>query len=198
MSPELRRQMIVRSTLALIAEHGLALTTRQIALAAGISEATMFQVFADKDELLHACMVEAARPDEVLRELAGIPLDGSVTARLLEAAGALEAYLTRMGTVMAYLEASGHARAWRESAASTAGLREVHEAVESVVASLAALLAPEEDSLRLPPGQIAQAYFDLLFARSRVLGRPLSDSQLPGLVQLLVHGALMTTDAPRG
>ncbi|WP_406174401.1 TetR family transcriptional regulator [Streptomyces sp. NBC_00996] len=191
MSPQLRRQMIVRSTLALIAEHGLAVTTRQVARAAGISEATIFQVFADKHELLNACMAETARSDDVLRELADIPLDASVTARLLAAAGALETYLTRMGTVVAYLEAVGHTRARRQSTASTAGMREVREAVESVVASLAALLAPEEDSLRLPPLQIAQAYFDLLFARSRELDRPLRDSQLPDLVQLLVHGALV-------
>ncbi|EFL35400.1 conserved hypothetical protein [Streptomyces viridochromogenes DSM 40736] len=191
MSPQLRRQMIVRSTLALIAEHGLAVTTRQVARAAGINEATIFQVFADKHELLNACMAEAARCDDVLRELADIPLGASVTARLLAAAGALETYLMRMGTVVAYLEAVGHTRARRESTASTAGMREVREAVESVVASLAALLAPEEGSLRLPPLQIAQAYFDLLFARSRELDRPLCDSQLPDLVQLLVHGALV-------
>ncbi|MET9610660.1 TetR/AcrR family transcriptional regulator [Streptomyces sp. NPDC006512] len=191
MSPELRRQMIVRSTLSLIAERGLAVTTGRIARAAGISEATIFHVFTDKGELLDACAAEAARPDDALRALAGIPLDAPVTARLLASADVLEAYLTRMGTVVAYLETAGHARARHEPAAPTGGLREVREAVDSVVSALAALLAPEEESLRLPAPQIARTFFDLLFARSRNPGHQAGDPPLPDLVQLLVHGALV-------
>ncbi|WP_256098444.1 TetR/AcrR family transcriptional regulator [Streptomyces agglomeratus] len=196
MSPELRRQMIVRSTLSLIAGNGLAVTTGRIARAAGISEATIFHVFTDKGELLDACIAEAARADDVVCALADIPLDASVAARLLASAEALEAYLTRMGTVVAYLETTGHARARGGSAASAEGMREVREAVDSIVASLSALLAPEEESLRLPAPQIARAFFDLLFARSRNPDHPLPAPCLPDLVQLLVHGALVAAAPP--
>ncbi|MFI1227533.1 MULTISPECIES: TetR/AcrR family transcriptional regulator [unclassified Streptomyces] len=196
MSPELRRQMIVRSALALIAENGLAVTTGHIARAAGISEATIFQVFTSKDKLLDACLAEAARPDEVLRELADIPLDASVAARLTAAAGALEAYLPRIGTTIAYAEVVGHPRAHRGPITESKGIREAREAFGSIVSSLATLLAPEEKSLRMPAPQIAQTFFDLLFARSRDPDHPLRDPQLPDLVQLLVHGALVGT-SPR-
>lgn len=37
-------------------EHGAGVTTRQIATAAGVSEGTIFNVFADKDELLQAAL----------------------------------------------------------------------------------------------------------------------------------------------
>ena len=52
MSPEDRRQMIVRAVLPLVVEHGAAVTTSQIARAAGICEGTVFRAFKDKDELL--------------------------------------------------------------------------------------------------------------------------------------------------
>lgn len=64
MAPGSRREMIVRAALPLVIEHGSAVTTRQIARAAGIGEGTIFRVFADKDELLEACVSE---PVEISR-----------------------------------------------------------------------------------------------------------------------------------
>ncbi|WP_243714648.1 TetR/AcrR family transcriptional regulator, partial [Actinomadura bangladeshensis] len=106
MSPQQRREMIVRTALPLVAEHGTAVTTGQIARAAGIGEATIFRVFADKDELLDACVAEALRPDHVLAEIEAIPLDQPLTARLTEASAAIEAYLARMGLVIGALHAT--------------------------------------------------------------------------------------------
>jgi AcrR family transcriptional regulator len=107
MTPEERREMIVRTALPLVSEHGAAVTTGQISRAAGIGEATIFRVFADKDELLDACVAEAVRTDHVLGEIAAIPLDQPLNARLAEAAAAMDAYLARMGTVIGALHATG-------------------------------------------------------------------------------------------
>ncbi|TDC94984.1 TetR/AcrR family transcriptional regulator, partial [Actinomadura sp. 7K507] len=107
MSAHQRREMIVRTALPLVAEHGTTVTTGQIARAAGIGEATIFRVFADKDELLDACIAEAQRADDVLAEIAAIPLDQPLPDRLAEAATAMEAYLARMGTVIGALHATG-------------------------------------------------------------------------------------------
>src|SRR4051794_26805378 len=49
-----RRAAIIDAVVPLLREHGEAVTCRQIALAAGIAEGTIFRVFADKDELLLA------------------------------------------------------------------------------------------------------------------------------------------------
>ncbi|WP_327084978.1 hypothetical protein OIE66_21675 [Nonomuraea sp. NBC_01738] len=50
--------------------------------------------------MLDACIAEAMNPDHVLRELASIPLDEPLAARLAQAAEAVRAHLDRMGTVM--------------------------------------------------------------------------------------------------
>jgi AcrR family transcriptional regulator len=56
---EERRSTIVEAALPLFLEQGAAITTREIATAAGIAEGTIFRVFPDKTALLDA-VVEAA------------------------------------------------------------------------------------------------------------------------------------------
>ncbi|MEU4244611.1 TetR family transcriptional regulator [Actinoplanes sp. NPDC026619] len=101
MSPGRRREMIVAAAVPLLVEHGAAVSTLQIAKAAGIGEATIFRAFTDKDDLLHACVVAVLRNDQVLAELDAVPLDQPLAARLVEAAATLRAYLDRMGAVIA-------------------------------------------------------------------------------------------------
>jgi AcrR family transcriptional regulator len=73
--PEARRQAIVHAALPLLAERGLAVTTRDLATAAQVSEGTLFNVFADKDELIDA--VIAAATDQAPIEQAIAAIDGS-------------------------------------------------------------------------------------------------------------------------
>ncbi|GAA2211725.1 hypothetical protein GCM10009850_071850 [Nonomuraea monospora] len=110
MSPEQRREMIVRAALPLVVEYGTSVTTAQIARAAGIGEGTIFRAFGDKETLLAACMAEAARPDDTLAHVAAISLDLPLAERLEEAADALRGYLARMGAVAGALAASGGLR----------------------------------------------------------------------------------------
>lgn len=82
--PEARRQAIVEATLPLLMEHGLAVTTRQIAEAAGIAEGTIFRVFPDKDALIAAVMEKALDPAPLEARLAtidaGLPLEERLVA----------------------------------------------------------------------------------------------------------------------
>jgi len=54
-----RRSMIVTAALSLLLEHGEMVKTRDIAVAAGIAEGTIFRVFATKDDLI-AAVIETA------------------------------------------------------------------------------------------------------------------------------------------
>ncbi|MFB9527064.1 TetR/AcrR family transcriptional regulator [Nonomuraea roseola] len=178
MSPDQRRAMIVAAALPLVAESGTAVTTSQIARAAGIGEATVFRVFADKDEVLNACMAEALRPDHAVAEIAAISMDQPLADRLTEAADALQAHLARIGTVAGALMASGHVR--RESAARPGDREGSMEAIKAAVAELF-----EPGTLRVPADQAAAVFLGLLFTRGRT-----GDPGTAALVEIFLYGAL--------
>jgi AcrR family transcriptional regulator len=169
MNPEDRRAMIVRSVLPLVLEHGAAVTTHQIARAAGIGEGTIFRAFKDKDELLDACVSEAIKPDDALAAIAEIPLDQPLADRLVEAADTLAAHLHRMGTMMSAMHASGRSRRDPEQRAKNksrgrGGRRETMTAMSEAMVDL---LQPEKAKLRLPAEQIASLFLSLLFGGAR-------------------------------
>ncbi|MER7011831.1 TetR/AcrR family transcriptional regulator [Saccharopolyspora sp. NPDC000359] len=188
MSPEERRAMIIASALPLVAEFGAAVTTKQVARAAGIGEGTIFRVFEDKDELLAECVTEAFRPDQVAREIESIPLDQPLADRLRTAADALAAHLERIGAVVGALQASGHpagARSLRHKKdRSKPPRRPDGHGVRDAVAEL---FEPERDSLRLPSDKLAAMFLGFLHTRGRM-----GDSagvEPADLVDLFLHGA---------
>jgi AcrR family transcriptional regulator len=219
MSPEARREMIVAAALPLLVEHGAAIGTAQIAKAAGIGEATIFRVFTDKDELLDACVAAALRNDHVLAELDAVPLDQPLAARLIEAAATLQAYLHRMGTVIATVHAAGR----RTDAARRApgrgdgrpgrgdGVRsdggpgrgdggesgraafaEREEASEQTLRAVVRLLEPDRAALRLPIEQLAAVFLGMLFTRR---GAPAAGTPTETLVDIFLHGVVATEAA---
>lgn len=195
MDPDHRREMIVRAALPLVIERGSAVTTRQIARAAGIGEGTIFRVFADKDELLDACVSEALSPDSALAELASVSLDQPLTARLSEAASALHAHLDRVGAVVGALHATGgRGRTGRPGSAGGTPDREASSA--RVREALSELFEPERESLRLSPEEAALIFLGLQFVGA---GRPTEGDEqantspqlsVPDLVDVFLHGIL--------
>jgi AcrR family transcriptional regulator len=82
---EERRSTIVAATLPLFLEQGAAVTTREIAQAAGIAEGTIFRVFADKTALLDAVIEAALDPTPANAAMQAIDPDLSFEARLVAA-----------------------------------------------------------------------------------------------------------------
>ncbi|MER7128793.1 TetR/AcrR family transcriptional regulator [Streptosporangium saharense] len=187
--------MIVMAALPLVAEHGAAVTTAQIARAAGIGEATVFRAFTDKDELLDACVAEALRSDHVLEQLASVPLDQPLTERLAEAADAMRAHMTRIGAVLGALHASGRRSRGpqpREAREDDPQPREPPDRATSFRATreaLTELFEPDRDRLRLPPERLAALFLSLMFAGARgAAGDP--ESSITEVVDVFVHGIL--------
>ncbi|MEV4399287.1 TetR/AcrR family transcriptional regulator [Nonomuraea sp. NPDC049607] len=221
MSPERRREMIVKAALPLVVEYGTSVTTAQVARAAGIGEGTIFRAFGDKEALLAACMAEALRPDDTLAHVSAISLDLPLAERLLEAAEALRGYLARMGAVAGALATtgglrrpapapapgpasshgegerpgSGQGEGERPGASGGAGGRPASGREESMAASreaLAGLFEPERDRLRLAPEHLADAFQFMVMAAGRGPS-PLGSAEL---VDLFLNGALTGGERP--
>jgi AcrR family transcriptional regulator len=188
MSPEERREMIVQAAVPLVTEYGAAVTTSQIARAAGIAEGTIFRVFADKDEVLAACFAEVLRPDRVEAEIAAISLDQPLADRLAEAADALHAHFGRLGALFGAVQRSGY------NPPRSGGEGAPREGCENSQPmqwnALADLFEPEREQLRLPAAQLASAFVALLMQ----CGRHPDDPSIPDTaeaIQLLLHGAFL-------
>ncbi|MEV3985720.1 TetR/AcrR family transcriptional regulator [Nonomuraea sp. NPDC049758] len=214
MSPERRREMIVKAALPLVVEYGTSVTTAQVARAAGIGEGTIFRAFGDKEALLAACMAEALRPDDTLAHVSAISLDLPLADRLVEATEALRGYLARMGAVAGALATTGGLRrpapggeprpasgnepgptAGGEPRAAEGGGRPGAGREESMAASreaLAGLFEPERDRLRLAPERLAEAFQFLVMAAGRGPS-PLGSEEL---VDLFLNGALGAGERP--
>jgi len=174
--------MIVAAALPLLVEHGAAVTTLQIAKAAGIGEATIFRAFADKDELLAACVAAALRNQHVLAELDAVPLDQPLAARLTEAAATLRAYLDRMGAVIGAVHAAS-----RRGERGAPGDRE--NATERTRQAVIRLLEPDQARLRLPVDQLASILLGMLFGRGGPGG---VETPIETLVDVFLHGVVDT------
>ncbi|MFE7531439.1 TetR/AcrR family transcriptional regulator [Kitasatospora sp. NPDC057542] len=195
MDPDSRREMIVRAALPLVIEHGSAVTTRQVARAADIGEGTIFRVFADKAELLDACVTEALSPDHALAELALVSMDQPLAARLTEAASALQAHLDRVGAVLGALHATGgRGRSGRPG--SPGGTPDRAAGSLPVREALVEIFEPERESLRLSPEQAALIFLGLLFAGTGMppAGGGSADASpqwgVRDLVDVFLHGVL--------
>ncbi|MFF2922292.1 TetR/AcrR family transcriptional regulator [Streptomyces celluloflavus] len=195
MNVEQRRAMIVAAALPLVAEYGAAVTTGRIARAAGIGEATIFRAFKDKSEVLDACVTEALGTDHVLRELGSISLDEPLAVRLAEAAEAVRAHLERLGTLVGALHASGHrggpARPGERPPPDGRTPDGRTQSLATLRDSVAELIEPDRDALRLSPEKVAAVFLGLLFARLRT---PIAEDDAPlspeELIAVLLHGIL--------
>jgi AcrR family transcriptional regulator len=156
-------------------------------------------VFADKDALLDACVVEALDPTNVLGELRSISLEQPLDARLVEAAEALRAHLDRMGTVIGALHASGHASGQRRRAdRAEHGADPPREppangdgSQVAVREAFAELFEPDQESLRLPVEKLTDVFLALTFGRGRMPGGDHQPLDTTVLVDLFLHGALI-------
>src|SRR5262249_52253092 len=90
LAPEERRAAIVAATVPLLREHGVLVTTRQIADAAGVAEGTIFGVFPDKPSLIRAAVLSALDPEQGVRRIAAVQ-SPDLRVRLKETARILTA-----------------------------------------------------------------------------------------------------------
>ncbi|MGH3989046.1 MAG: TetR/AcrR family transcriptional regulator [Pseudonocardiaceae bacterium] len=188
MTPDDRRAAIVAATLPLIAEYGATVTTGQIAGASGVAEGTVFRAFADKQELLAACLDAAFDPADPVATLRQIPRDLPVADRLLRATATVAEHWDRAISV-------GHAiRTACTGPPKPGSSSGPGKAMRELITALAELLGPDATTLRLSPERTAQLFLlavtsdRILRLRMGGLGAPALDTE--ELVEVFLHGAL--------
>jgi AcrR family transcriptional regulator len=167
MAPDERRRAIVEVAVPLLLQHGHAVTTKQIAEAAGIAEGTIFRVFEDKAALLMAAAEETMNPSTGSDDLAAA-LEGltDLRERVLVTARSLHARAEKVMAVMMAL------RGLWLSQASEQQRREprpgppqfVIDSHRALLDRLTTVFEPHRDELDVEPRQAA------LLLRTLVLG----------------------------
>ena len=179
--PEERRAAIVDATLPLLLEHGTAVTTRMIAVAAGIAEGTIFRVFPDKDSLIQAVVDKAFDQAPTDAALAEIDLSLPFEERLTMAVVIVQARFSNIWRLIANVGPDKVPSDRRRPPPDIPGL--------------IALFEPDAEHLRHDPVEAARMLRALTLACSHpalILDKPMSAADI---VSLMLDGVRRRTDS---
>src|SRR4051812_32951043 len=169
--PAERRAAIVDAVGPLVIEHGSAVTTKQIAQRAGVSEGTIFNVFVDKEQLIDAVIDAALDPQPLEERLAAIDTGLPFEARLIAATQEVQLRMMHIWRLLSALGPPAH--------------RQPRQIPQSP--SLAAIFASEPGRVRVDPAAAARR----LRAMTLTLTHPLmtDDPATPEeIVDAFLHG----------
>ncbi|GAB3608686.1 hypothetical protein GCM10027414_08110 [Humibacter ginsengiterrae] len=185
--PEERKASIIDAVIPAMIEHGAALTSRQIAEAAGVAEGTIFRVFGDKETLL--------------REAADVYLDSApVRASIAEIDPGLPLE-AKVGRILHVLRRRFHGVISIMSAIGYTGSEPPHlrnrkpEQKWEYASTVARLIEPELDRLNVPAEHVAPFIRIVAFAMSvpEFTVEPSFDDDT--LTRLIVYGIAGGTTA---
>jgi AcrR family transcriptional regulator len=189
LAPDDRRAALVAATLPLLRTHGAAVTTRQIAEAAGVAEGTIFGVFPDKASLVAAALESVFDAGPVLRALSAIDPQASLRARLVDAAAILVRQVESSVPLMMLARTMPFDT---DDSPLAAMLRSRRRAVEAV----AELIEPDRAQLRRSPDTTAGVLFALVASTVRgdlPTEKPFTPDEI---VAVLLDGLLARTAEP--
>ncbi|MEV0270217.1 TetR/AcrR family transcriptional regulator [Hamadaea sp. NPDC050747] len=192
MAPDDRRAAIIAATIPLLKEHGVLVTTKQIAEAAGVAEGTIFGVFPDKPSLVRAAIMSVFDPAPLERALSAIDPEQDLRGRLVDTAHILVRGLKESGKLIGLIRTAAKGE---DDAGEMVG--KMKEMRERTFGAVAGVIEPDRQRLRVPTETAAHMLVSLVFAMGQqgLLGQatpqdfqPLDAEQI---VSLLLDGLLV-------
>ncbi|MET0787734.1 MAG: TetR/AcrR family transcriptional regulator [Cellulomonas sp.] len=206
--PDERRAAILLAVRPVLLARGAAVTSRELAEAAGVAEGTLFRVFTDKITLIREAVLAAIDPADAVPEIAQIdrslPLREKLLVLMTRAQAHVGDSMRWMGLLheVGRLEPAGPTAENREAAIRQWGRRQ-QAGTAAVTAAVAELLEPDAHLLRLPLADVIELFNTVLLGatmRTVEAARRGLDTGPPDpeqLVDLLLHGALAPTSTDR-
>ena len=186
MSVEDRQAAIMAVAIPMLIERGGAVTTGEIAAAAGIAEGTLFRAFKDKQALYAACLNAVLESDAEVAHIEGIDRSLPLTERLTEAVRVTSDYQNRAWSMVVALRAAGIDP--RQVEPRQEGTPNAMFRISGAVATLF-----DRADLRVSPDLAARLLLGFVFT-NRLQAEGLGDTgaSLAELVDLFLNGTLRT------
>jgi AcrR family transcriptional regulator len=191
MPPEQRRASLIAATLPLLREHGIQVTTKQIAEAAGVAEGTIFGVFPDKQSLIHAAILSAFDPEPMEAKLGEIDRHADLRQRLTAAAEVLYERLHANSLLLAALRRSGAPGPHGHPKGPKPFPHKVSEARKRLINAVVEVIAPDQEQLIHPPVVLAELMLSILVIQSLDEATHLTNISSGEVVTLLLDGNLI-------
>jgi AcrR family transcriptional regulator len=179
-----RRRAILDVVVPLLVAKGSALTTAEVARAAGIAEGTIFRVFPDKCALIYEAVKATMDPAPVADAIRAIGPSASMTAQLAEAVRVLRDHFNRMSSLGESLR----------SVAAPPGAQKrdvgrlIKESSTVISAALLELFERHRAALRVSPATATAAFRGLVFASAHPLLPPRERLAMEETVSILLSG----------
>ncbi|HKD97663.1 MAG TPA: TetR/AcrR family transcriptional regulator [Micromonosporaceae bacterium] len=191
LSPEDRRAALIEATIPLLRTHGLAVSTRQIAEAAGVAEGTIFRVFPDKTSLVVATILAATDPAQDIAALAAIDPDADLRSRLRQITTLM---LRRLRENMR-LHVLAREMIMNPSTTHDIGVA-LHQRRQHIVDALADALTPDAAGLRVSPRLAARLLLSMVAASSHMFDDGNDSPDGDQIVAVLLDGLLAGPRTP--
>jgi len=133
--------MIIHAVLPLLLEHGPAVTSRQIADAAGIAEGTIYRAFGDKESLIEAVVAHFLDPEPMQFALRAIDPELPLETKVHAIVAAMRERFAMVFRLMAVL------------GSERPHLPSQREAYTEIITEC---LGPDADSLNFSPADVGQ------------------------------------------
>ena len=179
-----RRRAILDVVVPLLVAKGSALTTAEVARAAGIAEGTIFRVFPDKCALIYEAVKATMDPTPVADAIRAIGPSASMEAQLGEAVRVLRDHFNRMSSLGESLRG---VPALPGAQKRDVG-RLIKESSTVISAALMELFERHRAALRVSPATATAAFRGLVFASAHPLLPPRERLAMEETVSILLSG----------